>query len=197
MSDIEFLSQLCGMMPAFLSRQQTGSLYCSISASMSRSQKSAPSDAMTTAIRRTSSAPAQPMRSMRRAVSYVNPETGQCEGIAKVEGYTEDPNNQQLEITAKVGTVDEGSGVAERISVFATNPAARHNSCCRRYRPRCGRQCRAQRLGRLRRKIHHQAGCPQAGPAAAIVNGDLAAHGIEDMDGRRKSVKSGSFASEL
>ena len=48
-------------------------------------------------------------------VSYVNPETGQCiEGIAKVEGYTEDPNNQQLEITAKVGTVDEAKELAEK-----------------------------------------------------------------------------------
>ena len=48
-------------------------------------------------------------------MSYVNPETGQCiEGIAKVEGYTEDPNNQQLEITAKVGTVDEAKELAEK-----------------------------------------------------------------------------------
>ena len=35
-------------------------------------------------------------------------------GIAKVEGYTEDPNNQQLEITAKVGTVDEAKELAEK-----------------------------------------------------------------------------------
>ena len=48
-------------------------------------------------------------------VSYVNPETGQCiEGIAKIDGYTEDPNNQQLELTAKVETADEAKELAEK-----------------------------------------------------------------------------------
>ena len=48
-------------------------------------------------------------------VSYVNPETGQCvEGIAKVDGYTENPNNQQLEITAKVASAEEARQLAEK-----------------------------------------------------------------------------------
>lgn len=49
-------------------------------------------------------------------VSYVNPSTGQCiEGIAKVEDYnSEDTNNQQLEITAKVASTDEAKTLAEK-----------------------------------------------------------------------------------
>ena len=48
-------------------------------------------------------------------VSYVSPETGQCiEGIAKVEGYEDNPNNQQLEITAKVANADEAKQLAEK-----------------------------------------------------------------------------------
>lgn len=49
-------------------------------------------------------------------VSYVNPENGQCiEGIAKVEDYnSEDTNNQQLEITAKVASADEAKSLAEK-----------------------------------------------------------------------------------
>lgn len=49
-------------------------------------------------------------------VSYVDPDTGQCiEGIAKTEDYnSEDANNQQLEISAKVETADEAKELAEK-----------------------------------------------------------------------------------
>ena len=61
-------------------------------------------------------------------VSYVNPETGQCiEGIAKIEGYTEDPNNQQLELTAKVETAEEAKALAEKNLRL-------HNKFCRQAR---------------------------------------------------------------
>lgn len=115
MSDIEFLSQLCH--DAGISLKATNRILVLFD------QRKYEQKPEVRTIRRydhsyktyqlsTSAADAQ-YASCR--VSYVNPETGQCiEGIAKVEGYTEDPNNQQLEITAKVGTVDEAKELAEK-----------------------------------------------------------------------------------
>lgn len=115
MSDIEFLSQLCH--DAGISLKATNRILVLFD------QRKYEQKPEVRTIRRydhsyktyqlsTSAADAQ-YASCR--VSYVNPETGQCiEGIAKVEGYTEDPNNQQLEITAKVGTVDEAKKLAEK-----------------------------------------------------------------------------------
>lgn len=115
MSDIEFLSQLCH--DAGISLKATNRILVLFD------QRKYEQKPEVRTIRRydhsyktyqlsTSAADAQ-YASCR--VSYVNPETGQCiEGIAKVEGYTEDPNNQRLEITAKVGTVDEAKELAEK-----------------------------------------------------------------------------------
>ena len=115
MSDIEFLSQLCH--DAGISLKATNRILVLFD------QRKYEQKPEVRTIRRydhsyktyqlsTSAADAQ-YASCR--VSYVDPETGQCiEGIAKVEGYTEDPNNQQLEITAKVGTVDEAKELAEK-----------------------------------------------------------------------------------
>jgi len=49
-------------------------------------------------------------------VSYTDPGTGMCiEGIAKTEDYNEDAStNQQLEISAKVGSIAEAEALAEK-----------------------------------------------------------------------------------
>ena len=99
-------------------------------------------------------------------VSYVNPETGQCiEGIAKVEGYTEDPNNQQLEITAKVGTVDEAKETSLRASMSRSKAGAATTE-----------NTSSSRLS-------------TSWTAAAIQRRSRCAWYWRDIDGRRKSVK--------
>lgn len=48
-------------------------------------------------------------------VSYNDPATGKCiEGIAKIPDYKDSDSNQQLEITAKVGSVAEAKKLAEK-----------------------------------------------------------------------------------
>lgn len=48
-------------------------------------------------------------------VSYNDPSTGKCiEGVAKIQDYKESDKNQQLEITAKVGSAAEAKKLAEK-----------------------------------------------------------------------------------
>ena len=190
MSDIEFLSQLCH--DAGISLKATNRILVLFD------QRKYEQKPEVRTIRRydhsyktyqlsTSAADAQ-YASCR--VSYVNPETGQCiEGIAKVRDTPKTRTISSLKSPPRLEQWTKRRSLQKRISVFATNSAARHNSCCREIPTSLRASMSRSKAGAATTENTSSSRLSTSWTAAAIQRRSRCAWYWRDIDGRRKSVK--------